>query len=446
MRRFYDRFVPKGCFRRCSLACRNFLVDATQAGQALVVYILCGGCSFLITTTSTTTVCGVLSPSQLSTTLTMAAILDIFGLTDNDALNDSTFDKQAFDLSLMGTEHYAKEKVKLVEAMHYNGPMPKPEKTGSELITEALNSLSLKEREKIDNDVNGTGLDMMSSDPDATTGMPRNDVELSSFEDPNYQREKLREMETELKRQRDGNSWKLQMVAIEMAETQNLNYVQDPRLRLRFLRCDNWNVEAAASRFIRHFDWKLELFGEEKLTKDIGLEDLQAEDVNMLKKGYMQRLPARDRAGRCVFTSIYNGQKYPSPESLVRTMKSSENSHVSPCSLIQTFLRLILQSRQMYFMACGDDDETDRNGIVMLFFKIRLPQFSKDQSISSYINTYRAVTDMPVRVVATHKMLEVGTPGISRMQRLMDSAVSFIAPSARARLRLYYGTLHVLTN
>ena len=110
----------------------------------------------------------------------------------------------------------------------------------------------------------------------------------------------------------------LQLAGIEMAERQDISYVRSPRLLLRFLRCDHWDATKAASRMIRFFDWKLELFGEANLARDICLQDLQPVDIKSLKKGYFQRFPERDRAGRAIWFTVYQGQTYDSIESLVR--------------------------------------------------------------------------------------------------------------------------------
>ena len=68
-----------------------------------------------------------------------------------------------------------------------------------------------------------------------------------------------------------------------------------------FLRAENYNPYNAASRMVRFFDEKCELFGADKLTKDITLDDLDPDDIAALENGFFQLLPEKDCAGRKVF-------------------------------------------------------------------------------------------------------------------------------------------------
>jgi hypothetical protein len=51
---------------------------------------------------------------------------------------------------------------------------------------------------------------------------------------------------------------------------------------------------------VLHFKVKLELFGPEKLTKDITQDDLEDGDMKNLYSSHSQILPLRDRSGRCI--------------------------------------------------------------------------------------------------------------------------------------------------
>lgn len=210
------------------------------------------------------------------------------------------------------------------------------DRTAPQQIAEALQSLPIEKREQIVRDL--YGIEKEEATLTATTnhvtdlGLP---VVASTGGEENtyFLDQKLLEMEEELKRIKKTNVWNLKLVALELAERQSLEYTQDRVFRLKFLRCDRFHVVRAAGRFIRYFDWKLELFGEGSLTREITIDDLTGEDRAMLKKGYLQRLPVRDRAGRSILCSIYNGQVYESPESLVskhdRTILFPGGAHLS---------------------------------------------------------------------------------------------------------------------
>ncbi len=210
--------------------------------------------------------------------------------------NITLLDEQVFDLSF-GTE----EGSRILKRCQASGTFDDLQtKSGSDLITEALKDMSSEEQGKIQKELHGIDFD-----------------DHKVEEAPDFQDAMLLQMDHELQNLKSISTWSLQLVGIEMAERQNACYVKSRRLLLKFLRCDNWDPAKAASRLIRHFDWKLELFGEGKLTKDISLADLYPQDIKSLKEGYLQRLPERDRAGRAVLCSVYNGQIYHSPNSLV---------------------------------------------------------------------------------------------------------------------------------
>ena len=205
-------------------------------------------------------------------------------------------------------------------------------------------------------------------------------------------------------------SWNLRLAAIDLAETKNRSYVEDPKFRLKFLRADRYDARKAAGRFIRFFDFKLELFGEEALARRITWNDLQPEDQAALKKGYLQRLPIRDRAGRAIFCSVYDGQEYDSVQSL---------------------------ARQHFYMGCYTDEETDKKGHIQIFFKIKDFTFKKAPGPFGIMHVMRCVSDFPMRTEAFHKMLEAD--GRSSMQKIVDYLVGIMHVEMRARSKVHEG-------
>ena len=105
--------------------------------------------------------------------------------------------------------------------------------------------------------------------------------------------------------------------ALELAESMNEDYVNDPSLHLKFLRGEKFNVKNAAQKFVQHFELKMELFGKSKLVKDIEQEDLDEDDIKALYSGYVQWLPLRDISGRTV-TVFFPGKTTAQTTSLSR--------------------------------------------------------------------------------------------------------------------------------
>lgn len=243
----------------------------------------------------------------------MTLALDLF-CQDIDNPDASHLDKEALDLSYPGSNYVHRDgealKIQILD-IDMKGIFPQSTKNSKQLIEEAMHELSIAERERVYQDI--VGVKYQNGVP--LTACPNNQGEdTSSLE---FRQARLQDMKRELQRLRSGSSWSLQMAGIEMAERQNPAFVEDPEFRMRFLNCEYWDATKAAARFIRYFDLKLELFGEAKLTKVITLNDLEPEDLKSMKQGFTQLLPARDNNGRAVFFSIYNGQVYASPESVV---------------------------------------------------------------------------------------------------------------------------------
>ncbi|CAJ1962599.1 unnamed protein product [Cylindrotheca closterium] len=79
-------------------------------------------------------------------------------------------------------------------------------------------------------------------------------------------------------------------------------FVLDPAFLLRFLRAERFDPELTAERLVLHFTIKQELFGNEKLGREIVLQDLQEDpdDWDCMERGFLQVLSKRDFSGRLV--------------------------------------------------------------------------------------------------------------------------------------------------
>eukprot|EP00980_Cylindrotheca_fusiformis_P023831 scaffold11041_cov117-Cylindrotheca_fusiformis.AAC.4 len=114
-------------------------------------------------------------------------------------------------------------------------------------------------------------------------------------EDPETLSTSLKEINELLTYMRD---WK-QARAFRLAESNAPEYARNDKLLLMFLRCENFNAKAAATRLISFFEHKLTLFGPVILCKEtVGQSDLSAEDLDCVTAGYVQLLPRRDHVGR----------------------------------------------------------------------------------------------------------------------------------------------------
>jgi hypothetical protein len=161
---------------------------------------------------------------------------------------------------------------------HSNPPAEDPNPVETEaLFAQELNKLSMQERDEVLQDIHGVS-DIMN-------------------EEPAFVRKRFQELEDELSKISDKEK-----DAYLQAKLLNEEYVTNKKFLLMFLRADDFQVKLVAARIVAFFQAKLELFGPDKLGRDIRLSDLNEDDMRCLESGYAQVLPERDRAGRAIFS------------------------------------------------------------------------------------------------------------------------------------------------
>lgn len=165
---------------------------------------------------------------------------------------------------------------------------------GDEFISE-LNKLSMQERDEVTHDVHG--------------------INSVSEEDPEFISRSLESFESALRIIPESDK-----EAYLKAREKNSDYVMSRKFVLMFLRADQFDTKASAARFVAFFQIKLDLFGEDKLDRDIRLDDLDEDDVTCLESGYAQVLNSRDRAGRAIFMLMPMLRKVKSLENRVSTL------------------------------------------------------------------------------------------------------------------------------
>ncbi|CAJ1932631.1 unnamed protein product [Cylindrotheca closterium] len=87
---------------------------------------------------------------------------------------------------------------------------------------------------------------------------------------------------------------------LESAEAKNPSSVHRRDFKMAFIRGNRNDPKSAAEQMIRYYDLKQKLFGQEKLTRDITLQDLNEEDMESLMAGHVQLGSAPDRSGRSI--------------------------------------------------------------------------------------------------------------------------------------------------
>jgi hypothetical protein len=115
--------------------------------------------------------------------------------------------------------------------------------------------------------------------------------------------------------------------AYRMAEELSQVYVKSRELRMAFLRAVmDYDIERAGPRFLAFFETKLEYFGRDKLVRKLTLEDLNEEDMECLKVGFLQLLSVRDPGDRVILFFNFNALKYATSANAVSIRKKKHET------------------------------------------------------------------------------------------------------------------------
>eukprot|EP00531_Pseudo-nitzschia_arenysensis_P001882 CAMPEP_0116133220 /NCGR_PEP_ID=MMETSP0329-20121206/9988_1 /TAXON_ID=697910 /ORGANISM="Pseudo-nitzschia arenysensis, Strain B593" /LENGTH=520 /DNA_ID=CAMNT_0003627833 /DNA_START=87 /DNA_END=1645 /DNA_ORIENTATION=+ len=176
-----------------------------------------------------------------------------------------------------------------------------------------------------------------------------------------------------------GNTSNPDLEAYKVAREQDSTYVTNPNFIISFLRADGYNPGKAAWRMFRHLKIKRELFGDEKLARDILLDDLGEEGKKYMALGTLQVLPMPDDDGRRVIFGT--------------TVLDSSASEIQKEAAIKVYF---------YFLAYAIehvDDSIQKKGIVLLNWRVHNPPFPNAALLGPVSQIWRCI---PMRVVAVH--------------------------------------------
>ena len=140
-------------------------------------------------------------------------------------------------------------------------------------------------------------LEMSLQDRNAITEEIHGVQTLAPEETPEKLATALRDLQTEINKIPS-------KVAFDRSQEFPNTYVNSPEFRLRFLRCDLFEVKKAASRMVIFLDILSELFGDFALRRQVQMSDFSREEMQVFRIGYQQLLPYRDRSGRRIFASV----------------------------------------------------------------------------------------------------------------------------------------------
>jgi len=230
------------------------------------------------------------------------------------------------------------------------------------LLREEMMKLSLKDRNDFQEEIHGVQC-------------------LAPEETPDFLKSKLEKLEVEL----NGDAIPIEnrkafLKSQEMFAKKNKpTFVNSEEFRLRFLRCELFDVPTAALRITKYLSLVSELFGDFALQRPIRISDFSKTDLREFRKGRYQLLPYRDRAG-------VRGRR------ILGVFPDNDWETMSPVLRTKIWLYLTY--------VAGEDIEAQKYGIVVLvWFDSAWTRISKKPVLSAQ-NT--KVFTLGVRTSAVH--------------------------------------------
>lgn len=223
------------------------------------------------------------------------------------------------------------------------------------LFSQEMNALTVKERDRLYEEVHGIFHDGIDETPEF--------VKESL--------EKMREALTNIARR--------PKKALNRAFFLQPDLAADDAFHLIFLRAERFDPFNAATKMCRYFEHKLELWGEEKLVKRITLEDLGEKEVQHMNQGSVQTAVVNSKGVRA-FIFIPNA-----------------NEDISDWKAYTRYLWYQIMTLVL------EDQDVQRRGMVTVSW---YGQRSVRQMLDWIVKSIHITKDWPLRINSTHVCLE----------------------------------------
>mmetsp|Transcript_1732 Transcript_1732/g.4047 ORF Transcript_1732/g.4047 Transcript_1732/m.4047 type:complete len:567 (-) Transcript_1732:171-1871(-) len=168
--------------------------------------------------------------------------------------------------------------------------------TPENLLADELKKLTYDDRNEIEEELHGVGCRATNETPQLI------EMSLAVFDDQVNKRKENDPYCTDLLR----NIIRCWPTPAANGSHSSKCYLNDKDVRLRFLRCERFDVDKAVQRFVDFLEFMSELFGDYVTERPVRLSDFTKEEEMCLMQSRNQFLPFRDRSGRRVFAGVGN--------------------------------------------------------------------------------------------------------------------------------------------
>mmetsp|Transcript_24248 Transcript_24248/g.59349 ORF Transcript_24248/g.59349 Transcript_24248/m.59349 type:complete len:465 (+) Transcript_24248:152-1546(+) len=270
-------------------------------------------------------------------------------------------------------------------------PLANEIKAAEDIIASELNKLSFKERAEAYNDVHCVGDDLEENPSIIQQGLGDFDATLQTMRSPIY----------------------------DLAVNQNRAYVEDASFRLKFLRANMYDVGKSVRQMLSFLHQKATYFGQDKVARDITIDDLNREDIALLKCGLFHIQNGRDRMGRVVLVCFKN--KMPRVSAAVMNRATYYISFNILLSIPEVQLKGIVT--------------VQLNAKQRLEEQANVPSFSYIHEITKFSNS------VPLRCSALHNCFDTSLTGAVAVDKAILGLWYHCLPEhTRSRMRFHCGS------
>eukprot|EP00526_Cylindrotheca_closterium_P008839 CAMPEP_0113615554 /NCGR_PEP_ID=MMETSP0017_2-20120614/7763_1 /TAXON_ID=2856 /ORGANISM="Cylindrotheca closterium" /LENGTH=503 /DNA_ID=CAMNT_0000524799 /DNA_START=47 /DNA_END=1558 /DNA_ORIENTATION=+ /assembly_acc=CAM_ASM_000147 len=269
-------------------------------------------------------------------------------------------------------------------------------KPAEDLLSSELNKLSLQERSKALEDLHCVGEELEETPEMVVQSLEEFDHVVQAGNYPMY----------------------------NLAASQNRAYVEESSLRLMFLRANLYDTHKAVRQMDNHLRQKAQYFGEDKIARDIRLDDLSTEDVQVLLSGFLHVQAESDRTGRlilCSFSHLMGRWNHPSCQ--------------------WTMVNVIRAHYFIMFKILLPVPDVQMKGLATIFYdykskvsKASMPSLHDFMVLKAYRNT------VPIRYTALHLCLKKEEKGVAFTNNLLEGILKGMTQYVKVRTRVHYGS------
>ncbi|CAJ1970012.1 unnamed protein product [Cylindrotheca closterium] len=268
-------------------------------------------------------------------------------------------------------------------------------KSTEALLSSAINELSMQERSKAMDDLHCVGDEIR--------------------ETPEMIQKSLAEFDQGV---HDGN-----FPIYNQAASQNRAYVEQPSFRLMFLRANSFDAKKSIQQMLNHVRQKAIYFGVEKIARDISIEDLSSEDIEVLLSGLLHVQGDKDRAGRSILCSFGHLMGHWNNPTCGWTIENVIRAHY-----------------YLMFNVLLPMPAVQTKGIVAIYYesvskdaRFIMPTPNDFVTMKAYRNT------IPIRYSALHLCLKNEKQGLPLQNSFLETMLKSLPRYTKVRTRLHYG-------